>query len=112
MEDVKHILKPVIDLKKTGEKIKTLRKSNGFTVHELQLLFGFEYPQAIYAWECGKNIPSIDNLLVLSRLFTVAIDDIVCYSLVDILCSCSDHVANCMNKDAKVCESCKFRKSA
>ncbi|MBR5867144.1 MAG: helix-turn-helix transcriptional regulator [Spirochaetaceae bacterium] len=112
MEDIKHILKPVIDLEKTGEKIKTLRKNNGFSVHELQLLFGFEYPQAIYAWEAGKNIPTVDNLIVLSRLYSVSMDEIICYTLNDILCSCTDHVANCMNKDAKVCESCKFRKSA
>lgn len=112
MEKVKHILRPVIDLQQTGEKIKSLRKFSGFSVHELQDLFGFQYPQAIYAWEKGHSVPTVDNLLVLSRLFGVAIDDIVCYSLVEVLCSCSDHAANCMNKDSKVCGKCKFRKTA
>ena len=112
MEDVKHILKPVIDSQKTGEKIKTLRISNGFSVHEVQALFGFEYPQAIYAWEAGKSIPTIDNLLVLARLFSVSLDELICYSLIDVLCSCSNHTANCMIKDSRICKNCEFRKTA
>ena len=72
MENIRHILRPVVDLQKTGEKIKNLRKNNGFTVHELQELFGFEHPQSIYAWESGKCVPTVDNLLVLARLFSVS----------------------------------------
>lgn len=72
-----NFLKPVIDLQATGAKIKRLRKINGFSVHELQEVFGFEYPQAIYAWEQGKNIPSIDNMLVLAKLFNIEISELV-----------------------------------
>lgn len=71
------ILKPVIDLESTGLQIKKLRKISGFSVRDLQTIFGFEYPQAVYAWEQGKNIPSIDNLLVLSQLFGVPVEEIV-----------------------------------
>ena len=112
METVKHILKPVIDSEQTGNKIKILRKQNGFSVHELQDLFGFDYPQAIYAWESGKSIPTVDNLIVLARLFSVSLDDLVCYSLVEIESYCSDHAANCMNKDFVTCQKCKLKKSA
>ena len=112
MENKKSILTPAIDLEQTGNKIKTLRKENGFSVHELQDLFGFEYPQAIYAWESGKSIPTVDNLLVLARLFSVALDELICYSLVEIETCCSDHAANCMNKDFVTCQKCKFKKSA
>ena len=112
METVKHILKPVIDSEQTGNKIKILRKQNGFSVHELQDLFGFDYPQAIYAWESGKSIPTVDNLLVLARLFDVTLDDLICYSLVEVSRNCSVHVANCMNKDFVTCQNCKFKKSA
>lgn len=72
-----NFLKPVIDLQATGAQIKRLRKINGFSVHELQEVFGFEYPQAIYAWEQGKNIPSIDNMLVLAKLFNIEISELV-----------------------------------
>lgn len=79
-----NFLKPVIDLQATGAQIKRLRKSNGFSVHELQEVFGFEYPQAIYAWEQGKNIPSIDNMLVLAKLFNIEIGDLVVTTSVEV----------------------------
>jgi transcriptional regulator with XRE-family HTH domain len=77
METIRTFLRPVIDLQGTGAQIKRLRQLNGFSVHDLQLVFGFDYPQAIYAWEQGKNIPTIDNLLVLSELFGVEISQII-----------------------------------
>lgn len=49
MENISVISKPIIDLEKTGEQIKRLRTLNGFSVHDIQNIFGFEYPQAIYA---------------------------------------------------------------
>ncbi|MBP5588844.1 MAG: helix-turn-helix transcriptional regulator [Treponema sp.] len=77
MENINTISKPVIDLKQTGLQIKNLRTVNGFSIHDIQSIFGFEYPQAVYAWEQGKNIPSIDNLLVLADLFGVSVENIV-----------------------------------
>ena len=77
-------LKPVIDLKGTGAQIKRLRKLRGYSVHDLQVIFGYDYPQAIYAWEQGKNAPTIDNLLVLSYLFDVNISEIVVSSNIEI----------------------------
>lgn len=112
IKNIRIILKPVINLVKTGETIKNLRKLNEFSVQDLQEVFGFEYPQAIYAWEQGKNAPSIDNLLVLARLFKVSMDDIVKYNLVQVKCFCSEHVASCMIQDPAACEQCKFRKTA
>lgn len=81
----KTILKPVIDQVKTGDKIKQLRKTSGFTVKQLQDIFGFEYPQAIYSWESGKNIPTIDNLFVLSQLFCVTIEELVVTKMVEVV---------------------------
>lgn len=72
-----NFFKPVIDIEATGSQIKFLRKKSGYSVRDIQNIFGFEYPQAVYAWEQGKNIPSIDNLLVLSRLFNVPVEQLV-----------------------------------
>jgi hypothetical protein len=47
----KTFLRPVIDLKGTGAQIKRLRKLRGYSVHDLQVIFDFDYPQAIYSWE-------------------------------------------------------------
>ena len=75
--------KPVVDLKATGAQIKSLRTKFGYTVHDIKTIFGFEYPQAVYAWEKGKSIPTIDNLLVLAHLFDVTVEEIVIQRMVE-----------------------------
>ena len=68
---------PVIDLSRTGQKIRQLRLTSGLSVKQLQSAFGFSTPQAIYKWQRGDTMPTIDNLIVLSELFRVPIDDIL-----------------------------------
>lgn len=68
---------PTIDLKATGKRICSLRLEKGYSVRDLQDFFGFEQPQAIYKWQWGQSLPSVDNLFALSRLFNTSIDDIL-----------------------------------
>ena len=68
---------PLIDLTATGVNIKRIRKAKGFKVREVSEFMGFEQPQAVYKWEAGKCLPSLDNLLAISVLFGVKIDDIL-----------------------------------
>lgn len=68
---------PSLDMKATGQNITRLRKAKGLSVKELQQYFGFEQPQAIYKWQWGQSIPSIDNLLALSYIFETSIDEIL-----------------------------------
>jgi transcriptional regulator with XRE-family HTH domain len=68
---------PVIDMAATGENILRLRKARGLTVRDLQDWFGFEEPQAIYKWQKGTAMPTIDNLVVLAMVFQVKMDDII-----------------------------------
>lgn len=68
---------PVISMALTGENILNLRKRSGMTVKELQDIFGFTTPQAIYKWQHGDALPSIDNMVVLAAVFNVTIDDII-----------------------------------
>jgi len=68
---------PRIDMVATGANIKKIRISCGLTVKDLQEYFGFEQPQAIYKWQWGETLPSIDNLFALSKLFRVPIDKIL-----------------------------------
>ena len=77
METIRKFIRPVIDLQATGAQIKKIRKSRGFSVHDLQIFFGFDYPQAIYGWESGKCIPTVDNLLILAKLFHVEIGQLL-----------------------------------
>lgn len=68
---------PTINMIKTGEKITELRKKSGLSVRQLQEIFGFATPQAIYKWQQGVTLPAIDNLVVLATLFNVKVDDIL-----------------------------------
>ena len=68
---------PIINLAATGQNIITLRKAAGLTVRDLQEIFGFGTPQAIYKWQHGAALPTIDNLVVLSAVFGVPVDDIL-----------------------------------
>lgn len=68
---------PVIDPVATGENIVRLRKERGMTVRDRQSYFGFEEPQAIYKWQKGKTLPSVDNLYALGALLDVPMDDIL-----------------------------------
>ena len=68
---------PVINMNATGQNIARLRKAAGITVRELQEVFGFSTPQAIYKWQNGSALPTVDNLLVLSAVLQVSIDEIL-----------------------------------
>ncbi|MDY6397764.1 MAG: helix-turn-helix transcriptional regulator [Treponema sp.] len=75
--NIESFRKPVIDMEATGKRIKRLRESKNLSVKDLQSLFGFEYPQAIYQWQSGEYLPSIDNLFILSKFFDIDISEIL-----------------------------------
>ena len=68
---------PIINLNKTGENIHILREQKGLSVRKLQAMLGFATPQAIYKWQSGLCLPSIDNLLALSSILGVSIEQIL-----------------------------------
>ena len=70
---------PVIDLVRTGSCIEQQRRQAGLTVKDVQNYFGFEYPQAIYKWQHGECLPTVDNLLALARLLQVPMEDLLVY---------------------------------
>lgn len=68
---------PVIDMVRTGQNIGRLRKQAGLSVRDLQDIFGFATPQAIYKWQQGAALPTLDNLVVLAAVLQVRMDDIL-----------------------------------
>ena len=68
---------PVINMEATGKNIIRLRQNKGMSVKDLQDIFGFATPQAIYKWQRGTVLPTVDNLLILAELFQGHIDDIL-----------------------------------
>ena len=73
-------MKPIylsIQQKETGENIRRLLKTNGYTVKDVQEVMGFENPQAVYKWLSGKSLPNLENLLILSKLLNISIENIL-----------------------------------
>ena len=58
-------------------------KQKGVTPRRLQLIMDFPYVQTIYNWFAGKNMPTLDNLVVLAQVLGVTIDDIVVTKMID-----------------------------
>ena len=76
---------PAIDMVAPGRNIMKLRKAAGLSVREIQNIFGFTTPQAIYKWQHGTAMPTIDNLVVLAAVLDVTIDEILVVQREDIV---------------------------
>ena len=70
---------PVIDMTATGRNIDRLRREAGLTVRQLQAVFGFSTPQAIYKWQRGDTMPTLDNIVALAAVFGVTVEDILVF---------------------------------
>lgn len=77
MEGKEMFTLPTIDTIGTGMHIMDLRKKAGLSVKDLQNILGFATPNAIYKWQNGAAMPTLDNLIVLAAIFNVPIDDII-----------------------------------
>lgn len=75
---------PIIDVPMTGAKIDLLRKKANLSVKDIQEVFGFKNPQAIYKWINGRNLPTVDNLIILAEIFDVTVENILSIRYVDI----------------------------
>jgi len=72
-----------INLAATGRNIERLRRTAGLSVRDLQDIFGFGTPQAIYKWQHGTALPSVDNLVILASALHVRIDDILVVNIIE-----------------------------
>ena len=68
---------PVLDAKATGERIKELRKARNLTVEKVAEYMGFESVQAVYKWQRGESLPSLDNMYALAVLLETPVSDIL-----------------------------------
>lgn len=68
---------PTVDMIATGRNIKDIMKGKGMTAKDIQAVFGFNTPQAIFKWFRGDTIPTVDNLVILANIFEMKMDDIV-----------------------------------
>lgn len=68
---------PVLDVIAIGARIKELRKAHHYTVEDVARFMGFESEQAVYKWQRGDSLPTVDNLFALSRLLDTTVDEIL-----------------------------------
>lgn len=66
-----------INMEGTGNRIKELINDAGYSIKELQKAMTPISRQAIYKWQQGKTLPTIDNLMILSKLLSVPIEQII-----------------------------------
>ena len=69
---------PVIDKKKTGIHLRRIMDERGLSVKDIQQYLGLGSVQSVYHWLNGLSMPTIDNLYVLSELFQMPVDDMLC----------------------------------
>lgn len=69
---------PILDAAATGARIKMIRKARKLTVAEVARYMGFGSDQAVYKWQRGESLPTLDNIYALSALFETSVDYILC----------------------------------
>ena len=69
--------KTIIDMEKTGNNLRKYAYENGYSVKDIQQYLGLSCPQPVYRWFKGIILPSVDNLLRLSELFHVHMEDLL-----------------------------------
>ena len=77
---------PFVNTVATGQNIDRLRIAAGMSVKDMQMIFGFATPQAIYKWIHGTSMPTIDNLVILAAMLGVTMDEIIVVDTVAIKC--------------------------
>ena len=64
-------------MKLTGLRLKLYATRQGLSVKDIQNYLCLSCPQPIYRWYKGIILPSVDNLLRLSELFNVHMEDLL-----------------------------------
>ena len=67
----------VIDTVKTGKNIERLMAERGLAARDIRQRLGFAERRPVYFWLAGKNLLSIDNLLMLAEMMHVSMYDIL-----------------------------------
>ncbi len=68
---------PNINMEKTGLLLKEKASEQGYTVKDIQKYLGLSCPQPIYRWFKGKVLPTLDHLLMLSRMLEVHMEELL-----------------------------------
>lgn len=70
---------PMINLPETGKRIKQFRIEKGISVRNLADIMQFEAVQAVYNWQEGKTLPSLENIMLLSEIFEKSFEELIVF---------------------------------
>ena len=65
-----------INMEKTGKRIKKIIKKSGMTIKQVQEACGIS-AAAVCKWKNGQAMQTLDNLIILSDLWNVKMDDLI-----------------------------------
>ena len=68
---------PVIDNKRTGNKIKVIMQQKHVSVSQLQIALEMSSATNIYKWLRGEFIPSTNKLVQIARILDCTVDDLL-----------------------------------
>ena len=68
---------PMIDSVKTGANIKAKSKAKGYSAENLKDVLGMGDKSNVYKWFRGESLPGLDNMIALSVLLGVTVNDLV-----------------------------------
>jgi len=69
--------KEILNMDKTGKKIMSYIAQSGYTYESIAEILDLTTPRVIYDWIKGLKLPSIRNLVKLSTIFKVQLEDIL-----------------------------------
>lgn len=66
-----------INMKESGKRIQACVQNAGYDVKGIQHCLHLSCPQPVYRWFQGRILPSVDHLLMLSRLLGVHMEELL-----------------------------------
>lgn len=74
-----HFRFPAIDTKRTGEHLRDMFRERNISPKKIQELLRIGSTQTIYDWYKGRTLPSMDNMVALSRLLGCNMEELLVF---------------------------------
>lgn len=68
---------PILDPVATRRNIDDIRRDRNLSVAALKDALGLSTTNAIYKWFRGDSMPTLDNIVILSSILKVSINDMI-----------------------------------
>jgi transcriptional regulator with XRE-family HTH domain len=68
---------PGINMERTGSWLRYVCRVKKISVKKLCEYMGLGSPQSIYAWFCGRTLPSLDNFYALAQVVSMPLDELI-----------------------------------